>query len=100
MSTATNTIPRLVPIPREQYLRKEETRIRSLALPSRNADPFIELHLDAVLGAEELIDIHEVAAQRQSNQGAEHFAASHRRFAAIAWQIKLHHLNQLAAILI
>lgn len=98
--TATSQIQRLVALPREQYLRKEETRIRSLALPAQNTDPAVELHLNAVLGAEDLIDIHEVAAERQASQGAEHFAASHRRFAAIAWQLKLYHLSQLANLLV
>ena len=93
-------IPRLVPMPREQYLRKEETRIRSLALPARNADPTVAIHLSAVLGAEDLIDVHESAADRQAANGAIHFAEAHRRFAATAWQLKLYHLNALASILI
>lgn len=94
-------VPRLVPLPREQYLRKEETRIRSLALPqAANADPQVQVHLFAVCAAEELIDIHEAAALRQEAQGAPHFARSHRRYATLAWQLKLFHLNQLAALLI
>jgi len=100
MPTPTADIPRLVPMPREQYLRKEECRIRSLALPARSSDPVVAIHLDAVLAAEDLIDIHESAAERQRAQGANHFAESHRVFAAKAWQLKLYHLNQLASILI
>ena len=91
---------RLVPLPREQYLRREETNIRSLAMPARNSDPQVAMHLSAVLGAEDLIDIHECAANRQSAQGAHHFAESHMRFAATAWQLKLYHLNALANLLI
>lgn len=96
----TLQIPLLVPFAREQYLRKEETRIRSEALPVRHGDSEVNLHLNAVLGAEELIEIHEVAARRQNAQGATAVAATHHRFAALAWQLKLHHLNCLASLLI
>ena len=100
MKQANMEPPRLVTLPREQYLRKEEARIRSLSLPARNSDPIVETHLCAVLGAEELIDIHESAAIRQSAQGARHFAEAHTRFASIAWQIKLYHLNALSNLVI
>ena len=100
MTNITTEIPRLVTHPREQYLRKEECRIRSLALPARNADPAIAIHLNAVLGAEDLIDIHEAAAKRQASQSAPHFSEVHRRLAAVAWQLKLYHLNALASHLI
>ncbi|MEI6654773.1 MAG: hypothetical protein WCP45_08400 [Verrucomicrobiota bacterium] len=100
MNPATIEPPRLVALPREQYLRKEEARIRSLSLPARNSDPQVETHLSAVLGAEELIDIHESAAIRQAAQGAKHFADAHKRFASIAWQIKLYHLNALSNLVL
>ncbi len=100
MANSPTDIPRLVATSREQYLRKEECRIRSLALTASRLDPQVRIHLDAVLGAEELIDIHDSAAQRQAAQGAHHFADTHRRFSALAWQLKLLHLHTLASTLI
>lgn len=100
MPATEQNIPHLVAVPREQYLRKEENRIRSLADAAATSDLAVELHRNAVLFAEDLIDVHESAAARQASQGADHFAESHRRFASQAWQLKLYHLNQLSAILI
>jgi hypothetical protein len=91
----------LVSVPREQYLRKEEARIRSLSLPTVCADSLAAIHLTALEYAEELQDCHEVAAT--SNRQAtnrEHMAVAHDSYAAMALQLKLYHLNQLSAIVL
>lgn len=100
MSDQSTQPIRLVTTPREQYLRKEEKRIRSEAVALTQSDPLIATHLMAVQAAEELHEIHEAAAIRQHRMGAESVANVHRRLAASAWQLKLHHLHQLAGILI
>lgn len=51
-------IRRAVTAPREQYLRQNEGRIRSLALPQNTSDPVIATHLEFILWLEDAIDIH------------------------------------------
>ena len=79
MSHDTLEIPRLVTAPREAFLRKEETKLRSLALPLK-ADPAIAKELNAIEMAEDLFDIHEIAAEKQRRAGNQ------------AWT-KIHELN-------
>jgi hypothetical protein len=100
MPTSTHQPIRLVTTVREQYLRKEENRIRSEAVSLSQSDPLVSTHLIAVQSSEELHEIHEAAAIRQDRMGAEGIANVHRRLAATAWQLKLHHLHQLAGILL
>jgi hypothetical protein len=101
MSQTTTEIPLLVTHSREQYLRKNEVRIRNLALPQHNTDPLVELHLNAVHMAEDLEQIHASAASGyRSLNTAPHRVQIHEHHAAAANQIKLYHLDKLATILL
>lgn len=100
MTTATTPAPRLVSTSREQYLRQNEARIRSLALPQNTTDPTIALHLDAVLWLEDVTDIHEIAETKFRSNHTPHLAETHRGFIAKLTQLKLHHLDQLAHLLV
>ena len=95
----TAIIRQLVTVPREQYLRKEEARIRSLALPAVCADPLAATHLAALEFAEDLQDRHEVAANAHRTT-RPHMAAEHDIYAAKACQLKFYHLNQLSILVI
>ena len=97
---ATTPAPRLVTTTREQYLRQNEARIRSLALPQNTSDPVIALHLDAVLWLEDVCDIHEIAEAKFRRNNTPHLAATHTALIAKLTQIKLHHLDQLAHLLV
>jgi len=98
---STIEISRLVTHPREQYLRQNEARLRSLSLPARNDDPVVAVHTNAMLFAEDLIDRHEVAAEaNRQHPTRQHVALEHQVFAAKATQLKLYHLDQLANLLI
>ena len=92
---ATLEIPRLVKAPREAFLRKNESSIRSQALPLRN-DPEIALHLNAVEMAEDIFDIHEIAGGKMVENGRTAWAKIHARHAAAALQFRLYHLDKLA----
>ena len=94
-SHATLEIPRLVKAPRETYLRQNEGRIRSHALPLKN-DPDVALHLAAVEMAEDLFDIHEIAGKKMADQGRCAWAKIHERHCACAFQFRLYHLDKLA----
>lgn len=94
-SQATLEIPRLVKAPREVFLRQNEARIRSQALPLK-ADPDIALELSAVEMAEDLFDIHEIAGKKMADQGRHAWAKIHDRHCAAAFQIRLYHLDKLA----
>lgn len=99
--SATAHIPRLVPHPREVYLRQNETRIRSAAasvLASGTPDPAVSAALDAVIFAEDLFDIHEIATEKYISK--PHHAQLHRDWAAKAMQLKLRALDQLAHLVI
>ena len=100
MNAATLPAPRLVTTTREQYLRQNEARLRSLALPQNTSDPVIALHLDAVLWLEDVCDIHEIAETKFRRNNAPHLAETHRVFIAKLTQLKLHHLDQLAHLLV
>lgn len=94
-SQATLEIPRLVKAPRETFLRQNEGRIRSQALPMKN-DPDVALHLAAVEMAEDLFDIHEIAGKKMADQGRFAWAKIHDRHCACAFQFRLYHLDKLA----
>jgi hypothetical protein len=96
MPKYTLEVPVLVPVAREQFLRRDEGRIRSVALLAEKSDPAIKNHLAIVLMAEDLQDVHEAAACRFQNTGNTAFAEAHRRFAQQAIQIRLHHLDLLS----
>ena len=96
---ATSDIPRLVTHPRETYLRQNEAKLRSQALPLR-ADPQIALHLHAIDMAEDLFDIHEVAGAKMETQGRHAWATIHARHTAAAFQLRLYHLDKLAHLLV
>lgn len=100
MSATMPEILRAVPAPREQYLRQNETRIRSLALPQNSSDPTVAMHLEFVAWLEDNADIHEIAEQKHKQSGASRVAEVHRDYAAKMQQLKLHHLDQLAHLLI
>jgi hypothetical protein len=96
----SSTIDPIVSVPREQYLLKNETRIRDLALPAKNSDPAVAVHLQIVLFQESIQDRHEVAVTANRNAHREHMARDHQAFADMAYQTKLHHLSQLASLLL
>jgi len=100
MPTTATATPRIVSTSREQYLRQNEARIRSLALPQNTTDPVIALHLDAVLWLEDVADIHEIAETKFRRNNTPHLAETHRGFIAKLTQLKLHHLDQLAHLLV
>lgn len=96
-------IPRLLSHPREQYVRQNESRITdaiALAKKAAPVDPAVELHAHVIDMMQSLIDVHESAAGRQRNCGAERVAAMHEGFAAQATQVKLYHLSQIASLLL
>jgi hypothetical protein len=100
MPKYTHPVPILVPVAREQFLRRDEGRLRSVALLAEKSDPVIKTHLDIVLMAEDLTDVHEAAADRFHRTGNAAFSDAHKRFAQQAVQIRLHHLDQLSKILV
>jgi len=91
---------RLVPMPREQYLRQQETRLRSEAARLEKEDPSIACHLAAVLFAEDLHDYHSKAEDHFEEKGDRARTERHTHLKDQALQIKLHHLNQLASLII
>jgi len=100
MSTTTHQqIPRLVPHPRETYLRQNETRIRSEALTAKT-DPAVSIELAAIELAEDLFDIHEVAGNKQRSLGKEPWAVIHDRHKTAALHLKLYHLDRLAHLVL
>lgn len=100
MPATVSEIRRAVTAPREQYLRQNEGKIRSLALPQNTADPIIAAHLEYILWLEDAVDIHEIAQEKHRNAGANRVSEVHRDYAAKLSQIKLHHLDQLAHLLV
>lgn len=94
--------PRLISPPREQYLRKEETRIRSaaIAMLAAGPSPDIRAALDAVLHAEDLFDIHDVTATFYGQRGQVARNENHTRYANQAMQLKLRALDQLSYLAI
>lgn len=99
-SERTTEIPRLVSQPREQYLRQNEGRIRSLALPQNSTDPLVRLHLEAVAMADDMEAIHAGAIRRHEADNNHRFADIHERHRQAAVQFLLYHLDKLATILI
>lgn len=91
---------RTVSVPREQYLRKEETRIRDAALPIHNSDPTVAVHSNILFKIEEDIEVFETAETIHRNAGRHTQADEHKRRAAASLQLKFHHLDQLAHLLI
>lgn len=96
---AVADIHRLVPHPRETYLRQNETRIRSEALNAKT-DPAVLLHLSGIEFAEDLQDYHESVISHFQSKGLAHRIPPHERYFAQAFQLKLHHLDQLAHLTI
>jgi hypothetical protein len=91
-------VPQLVPVTREQYLRREEPRLLAAGAIAAKTNPELNTHLEAATILEDIIDIHEAAANRYTRQQAHHIAAVHTRHAQGAQQIRLHHLDQIARI--
>jgi hypothetical protein len=86
---------RIVPHPRETYLRQNETRIRSEALALKN-DPAALRHLAGIEMAEDLQDYHETVISHFRAKKLNHRIPPHERYYAHAFQLKLHHLDLLA----
>lgn len=95
-------IPTLVSLPREQYLRKEEARILSLAGQHGRTDPQIKLHHNAAIFAEDLYELHMACIEVFERRGDEqkHRIERHQRFADQAFQLRLLHLDHLANLLV
>lgn len=101
MSTTTAAeIPRLTTHPRETYLRQNETKIRSDAGRLANQDDAIVKHLAGVEMAEDLFDYHEAVIAHFRKAGTNHRIPPHERYLAQAFQLKLHHLDQLAHLIL
>lgn len=92
-------IQRIVSHAREQYLRKEETRIRSEALNAKT-DPAVLMHLTGIEFAEDLQDYHESVISHFREKNLPHRIPPHERYQAQAFQLKLHHLDKLAHLTI
>jgi len=92
--------PRLVTLPREQYLRRDETRIRSEAGRLQHGDPAIAAHLNAVLSAEDLHDYHLAAEEHFEGKRDRARTERHQRLKDQSLQLKLHHLDQLAHLIL
>lgn len=89
--------------PREQYLRKDEARIRSVAaglIASGTPDPAISAEIDDILAAEDLFDLHDVTATFYQDKKVPHRADIHRRHAAQAQRLKLRALDRLAHLVL
>lgn len=100
MPATASLSPRLVAVTREQYLWQNEARITAAALIAAAADPLISRHFAAVSMAEGLVDVHDAAAIRQATLGADKIAMFHQSFATDARQLKLHHLDHLANLVL
>jgi hypothetical protein len=95
-STATAEIESLVSVHREQILRQEEARILTIArLPSNKLHKDIAAQLAAYSHAEDLFNIHEIAADKYEMSATPHREAMHRTFAAQAHQLKLLALDSI-----
>jgi len=99
-SELATEIPRLVSQPREHYLRQNEARIRSLALPQNSLDPLVKLHLHAITMADDLEAIHTSAARRHEADNNHRFSDIHERHRQAAVQFLLYHLDKLSIILL
>ena len=101
MSTTTAAeLPRLTTHPRETYLRQNETKIRSDAARFAKDDPALVKHLSAVEMTEDLCDYHEAVIAHFRKTGTTHRVPPHERYLAQAFQLKLHHLDQLAHLIL
>lgn len=101
MSKQSADLVILIPVPREQYLVKNEGRIRDQALPLRNnGDPTIAKWLNGVLAAESLFDIHDLTARKYAETDRPARSEMHARFAHDANQLKLSCLDQLAHLVL
>ena len=99
---STSEITRLVPHPREVFLRQNEARIHSAAaaLLAADRDPAIAAAQDAVLFAEDLYEIHDVTAKYYADKKIPHRVENHQRYAKKAMHLKLRALDQLAHLVI
>ena len=99
---STSEIARLVPHPREVFLRQNEARILSAAaaLLAADRDPAIAAAQEAVLFADDLYDIHDVTAKFYVTKEIPHRVENHQRYAAKAMQLKLRALDQLAHLVL
>lgn len=90
----------IIPIPREQYLRKDESRILTVARqPGSRANPAIAAQLAAYSHAEDLHNIHEVTAGKYEDTHLAHRAPMHRDYATKAHQLKLLALETLSQLI-
>ena len=93
-------LPRLITHPRETYVRQNEGRIRSEAARLGKNDPAIAKHLAAVEMAEDLFDYHDAVILFFQKSAATHRVPPHERYKAQTFQLKLHHLDQLATLIL
>lgn len=93
-------LPRLITHPRETYVRQNEGRIRSEAAHLGKTDPVISKHLSAVEMAEDIFDYHEAVIGFFQKQATPHRIPPHERYKAQAFSLKLHHLDQLATLIL
>lgn len=99
-TTSAAEIPRLTAHPRETYLRQNETKIRSDAGRMAKDDSTIARHLSAVEMAEDLGDYHDTVIDHFRGKGLAHRIPPHERYKEQAFQLKLHHLDQLAHLIL
>lgn len=100
MSTRpTEELPRFMSHPRETYLRQNEGRIRSEAARLAKDDPTISKHLSFVEFMEDDFDYHETIIDHFKKHDAPHRIPPHETYKHRSFQVKLHHLDQLANLI-
>jgi hypothetical protein len=87
------------PLPREQYLTKNEARIRSRALPVNRPGPLALDHLTIIEGVDDSLQAHLKAAEQHRAMHRIAHEEHHRHIAAALLQTKLWHLDRLETIL-
>jgi len=101
MSTATaHGVPRFIQHPRETYLRQNEGRIRSEAARLAKNDPTISKHLSFVEFMEDDVDYHETIIEHFKKHDTPHRIPPHETYRQRSLQVKLHHLDQLANLIL
>jgi hypothetical protein len=94
-----SAIAPIIPVYRERLLRREETRILTVARqPGFQSDPAIAAQLQAYAFAENLHDIHDVTAAKYEDTDLSHRVPIHRDYAEKAHQLKLLALDILETL--
>jgi hypothetical protein len=96
-------IPRLLPHPRETYLRQNEARILETAagiIATTPQDPQITAALDAIHFCNDLYLIHSTTVPKFEKLAKPELATRHGSLAAKALQLKFRALDQLSHLVL